>query len=537
MGRNSPPSPNPPSQALPERDYGCSARLDGQVTSSATLSPPFQAPVLAQAPLAPQKYGKKRPPQGPPTAPAWINFLPQSSDDKAIIAIDTIDNEHPDKSSLLFDFLKSAVYKLQDNVSKASTAVQQRNRTIDELRTLCNSLETRLAALSAAPTLSPSPSATASASASVAAHSVGHLPKSPNISTPQGPAQAAMSAKLGCPTPPIALSALPSDTSAGAALVLVPTPPDALSARPSGASAGSLPSLRGSTSPVALLTPPPSVSTGNAPATTFRGRHGMKPSELHIQFKSRAEFNTKLMRFFDNNTISHRHSLLNALISAVCTRIDEESSLLFSGNRLRAAFWTPRGNLLIRFLKAPSPSLLAFMLDTLEMVCGAKDFVILNCPAVSAFKLSNVPTHARNGSPTDLNQLALGLLDHPQLRNVAFWHTPRFVSFKGAPIGQRATLFFSVADSPSYELGRAIIGSHVNIGNFQFTVEKWHHTKLAQDHAMPIGRHSMFKENTGLLSPAKAHHNMPRERFIMLNEFRCNHVSPPPLARGDALNY
>ena len=88
----------------------------------------------------------------------------------------------------------------------------------------------------------------------------------------------------------------------------------------------------------------------------------MKPSELHVQFKSRAEFNTKLMRFFDNNIISHRHSLLDALVSAVCTRINKESSPLFSGNRLRAAFWTPRGNLLIRFLKVPSPSLLAFML-------------------------------------------------------------------------------------------------------------------------------------------------------------------------------
>ena len=32
------------------------------------------------------------------------------------------------------------------------------------------------------------------------------------------------------------------------------------------------------------------------------------------------------------------------------------------------------------------------MLDTLEMVCDAKDFVILNCPTVSAFKLSNVST-------------------------------------------------------------------------------------------------------------------------------------------------
>ena len=75
MGRNSPPLPNPPSQALSELDYGRSVGLDTQVIPPAAPSPPFQASTLAQAPLALQKYGKKRPPQGPSAAPAWINFL------------------------------------------------------------------------------------------------------------------------------------------------------------------------------------------------------------------------------------------------------------------------------------------------------------------------------------------------------------------------------------------------------------------------------------------------------------------------------
>ena len=140
-------------------------------------------------------------------------------------------------------------------------------------------------------------------------------------------------------------------------------------------------------------------------------------------------------------------------------------------------------------------------------------------------------------SPIDLNQLSLELLDHLQLRNAAFWHTPRFISFKGTPIGRRATLSFSVVDSPSYDFGRAIIGSHVNIGDCQFIVKKWHYAKLVQDHLMPIGKHSMFKENTGLLPTSEAHHNMPREHFLMLNDFCRNHVSPPPLARSDTFDY
>ena len=473
-----------------------------------------------------------------------------SPHDKATVAIDAITNELPERSALPFEFFELAVLALQKSTDDARAAVQQRNKIIDELRTLCSNLEARLAALSAAPALPLSSSAAASTSASVAVHSAGRLSKPPNISSPQDPTQAATSAKSCIPMPPVASSALPSDASIGATRVLVPTPPAALSARPSGASTGSLPppsdASSGAAPPHCVLTPPVALSarlsgasTGlvsiplNTPTFPFRGRCGTKPNELHVQFKSRAEFNTKLMRFFDNNIISHRHSLLNALVSAVCTRIDEKSSLLFSGNRLRAAFWTPRGNLLIRFLKAPSPSLLAFMLDTLEVVCDAKDFIVLNRPPVSTFKLSNVSTHARDGSPINLDQLTLELLAHPQLRNAALWHMPRFVSFKGAPLGRHATLFFSVADSPNYDLGRTIIGSQVSISDRQFTIEKWHHTKLAPNTNVPVGGHRIFKETAGLLSPSKSHHNMSRERFLTLENFRNNFVSPPPLSRRE----
>ena len=160
-----------------------------------------------------------------------------SPHDKATVAIDAITNELPEWSALPFEFFELAVLALQKSTDDAHTAVLQHNKTIDELHTLCNNLETHLAVLTAAPTLSPSPSATASASASVAVHSPGCLSKAPSVSTPQDSTQAATSAKPCIPTPPIALSAPPSDASTGAAHLLVPTPPIALS----GASVGSTP--------------------------------------------------------------------------------------------------------------------------------------------------------------------------------------------------------------------------------------------------------------------------------------------------------
>ena len=199
---------------------------------------------------------------------------------------------------------------LQENVSKARVAVQQRNKTIDELRALCNSLEERLKALSMP---SPAASPTASSLGSAAMYPAESLHKPPKVSVPQGSTQAATSADK--PTP--ALPAVPPMALFGAStgvspLPIAPTPPIALSAHPSGAFAGSpfvspLHGHRGTKSKMlqAQIPSPPAVSTDSVPATTFRGRRVTKPSKLHVQFKSHAEFNTKLMRFFDNNIISH----------------------------------------------------------------------------------------------------------------------------------------------------------------------------------------------------------------------------------------
>ena len=137
---------------------------------------------------------------------SWVALRTDLSPcDKATLAIDAITNKLPERSALPFEFFELAVLALQKSTDDARAAVQQHNKTIDELHALCNNLETRLAALSAAPILPPSPSATASTSASVAVHSAGCLSKAPNTLAPQDPTQAATSAKSCIPTPPVAL--------------------------------------------------------------------------------------------------------------------------------------------------------------------------------------------------------------------------------------------------------------------------------------------------------------------------------------------
>jgi hypothetical protein len=439
---------------------------------------------------------------------SWVSLRADLSlHDKATVAIDAITNELPERSALPFEFFELAVLALQKSTDDARAAVQQRNKTIDELRALCSNLEERLKALSMPP---PAVSPTASSLGPVAMHPVDSLHKPPKVSVPQSLTQAATSANQPASALPTAPPVASFDASIGAApLPYVPTPPVALSARPSGASMG-----------------PPQVSP-------FCGCRGTKPNELHVQFKSRAEFNTKLARFFENNIIAHRHALLDALVSAMCTLITDETKLVFADNKLRAAFWSPRGNLIVRFLKAPSAPLLSFFLDTLENICGSKSFTVINRQAISMLKVVNFPTQSTNGSAIDLEQVALDILNTPGLDKAKFWHTPRFVSFKGAPIGRKATLFFSFADSPQYATGRSLVGTEISTGGLLFKVEKWHQRHLSPDHLAPIGGHKMYKENAGLMHPSTAHHNMPRERFTMLEAFRSQFVSPPPLSKVD----
>ena len=144
--------------------------------------------------------------------------------------------------------------------------------------------------------------------------------------------------------------------------------------------------------------------------------------------------------------------------------ITDEMKPVFAGNKLCMAFWSPHGNLIVRFLKAPSAPLLSFLLDTLETICSLNSSTVINRPAISMLKVLNFPTRSANGSTIDLEQVALDILDAPGLNKAKFWHTPWFVSFKGAPISRKATLFFSFADSPQYATSHSIVGNEISIG-------------------------------------------------------------------------
>ena len=195
-------------QECSRRCSPASSLLDSAPPSSpATFDPPpllpsvssaifwCQSPlhVIAPAGLCVRRFlmamGRKRPSSPPPSImntsglDSWVGLqtdLPPH--DKATVAIDAITNELPERSALPFEFFELAILALQKSTDDARAAVQQRNKTINELRTLCSNLKAHLAALSAAPALHPSPSATASTSASVAMRSMESLHKPPKVS-------------------------------------------------------------------------------------------------------------------------------------------------------------------------------------------------------------------------------------------------------------------------------------------------------------------------------------------------------------------
>ena len=73
-------------------------------------------------------------PAGPDS---WVTLRTDlSPHDKATVAIDAITNELPERSALPFEFFELAVLALQKSTDDARAAVQQRNKTIDELRAL-----------------------------------------------------------------------------------------------------------------------------------------------------------------------------------------------------------------------------------------------------------------------------------------------------------------------------------------------------------------------------------------------------------------
>ena len=106
------------------------------------------------------------------------------------------------------------------------------------------------------------------------------------------------------------------------------------------------------------------------------------------------------------------------------------------------------------------------------MICGGRHFVVLARPTLSLLKLRNVPTHNLDGSPVDLDSLTAELFHDPRLTKASFWHLPRFVSFKGAPLGRTTTVFFSLVDTPQYAL-RSLIDTPISISGTVFKIQRW----------------------------------------------------------------
>ncbi|KAF8693223.1 hypothetical protein AX14_002283 [Amanita brunnescens Koide BX004] len=152
---------------------------------------------------------------------------------------------------------------------------------------------------------------------------------------------------------------------------------------------------------------------------------------------------------------------------------------------------------LLTQLYAPVIQLQTLLLDTIEMICGGRDFVVLARPTLSLLKLHNIPTRNPDGSPVDLDLLTAELFHDKRITKASFWHLPQFVSFKGTPLGQTATVFFSLIDTPQYALGRSLCNTAVNIFGLDFQVQQW------------IPAH----QNPDLVSPPTGHYLYYKERL------------------------
>ena len=216
----------------------------------------------------------------------------------------------------------------------------------------------------------------------------------------------------------------------------VPNAPDKKSFAQAAKVPAPLPSDKPDRTSTSIPTQPPvpvSTSVDNVTGP-FKGRRATKPNELHIQLRSRAAFNSSLLQYTDLK-LNHRHTLHSALVNAISVKINKKTHSFFLDNHIESAFWSPRGNLIIRTRRTPSVQLQTLLLDTIEMICGGRHFVVLARPTLSLLKLRNIPTRNLDGSPIDLDSLTAELFHDPRLTKASFWNLPRFVSFKGAPLG------------------------------------------------------------------------------------------------------
>ena len=155
-----------------------------------------------------------------------------------------------------------------------------------------------------------------------------------------------------------------------------------------------------------------------------------------------------------------------------------------------AAFWTPHSNLLVRTKKTPTDHEQKLIFKTLTLLCdGANNFCLINRPPLSLLKINGLATTDPSGHALNLDMLLMELFDDQWLRDATFWHAPRFVTYKGAPLGRFGTLFFSLVDDSRFSLGNSLIGSNTSIFGHSFTIEKRH----PQRH-MALPPSSIYKE-------------------------------------------
>ncbi|KAF8647301.1 hypothetical protein AX14_008992 [Amanita brunnescens Koide BX004] len=306
------------------------------------------------------------------------------------------------------------------------------------------------------------------------------------------------SCKVQTDPPPAITAALPKPTSqqsfAQAVKASALRPPDKPTAAPA-----SVPTL-----PIA----PVSALRTHTPEP-FKGRRATKSNELHIQLRSRADFNSSMLKYTDLK-LNHCHALHTAFVNAVSAKINMKTHSFFLDNCIEATFWSPRGNLIIRTKRTPSVQLLTLLLDTLEMICSGKHFVVLTRPTLSLLKIRNVPTRNPDGSPVDTGLLTSELFHDARLTKASFWHMPHFVLFKGAPLGRTATVFFSLVDSPQYALGRSIVDTIITVNNADFKIQRWIPSKQNPEFVNPpMGGYLFYKERTGDPSSHKLSNPIP----------------------------
>ncbi|KAF8689761.1 hypothetical protein AX14_003187 [Amanita brunnescens Koide BX004] len=169
------------------------------------------------------------------------------------------------------------------------------------------------------------------------------------------------------------------------------------SGQQSFAQAVKAPAPRPSDKPIVASTPvptspiaPDSASCIHTPEP-FKGRRATKSNKLHIQLRSRADFNSSMLKYTDLK-LNHRHALLTAFINAISTKINKKTHSFFLDNRIEATFWSPRGNLIIRTKRTPSVQLQTLLLDTLEMRVASLLLTSIIPFPLSVFNPSLLPT-------------------------------------------------------------------------------------------------------------------------------------------------